>query len=68
MGMTNARILNEVANDNMRSAQIGTTDGMSPDVAADLGYNTPEEVARLIGEARNHEEAQAFGATAMAGS
>lgn len=37
-----------VFNENIRVHQIGgITDGMSPEVAADIGFHTPEQLARL---------------------
>jgi hypothetical protein len=41
--------LERVYNDNVRDNQIGgKTDGISPEVAADLGYQSPEDVLALI--------------------
>ena len=34
--------------DNIRHNQIGTTDGISPEVAADLGYETAEQAASYV--------------------
>ncbi len=39
--------LQEIYFDNIRTNQIGETDGVSPEVAADIGYHTLEQLAEL---------------------
>ncbi len=57
------RVLEEVFHDNQRSAQIGgQTDGITPEVAADLGYTpTQEDLERVISAMEKGE--LAIGAT-----
>lgn len=52
--------LERVYLDNVRANQIGgVTDGISPEVASDLGYSTPEQTQRIIEETRRQAAIEA---------
>lgn len=48
--MVTKATLQQVYFDNLRANQIGVTDGMSPEVAADLGFSTPDTIGDVLAD------------------
>ena len=56
-GEDQIRLLKKVGYQNMRDNQIGETDGISPEVAADIGFTPYDDLGRILnGKSNTREE------------